>query len=254
MDALYAKGKSAEELNRHYAAVIGVHTATPLHLMPDDHAFALLDSAGADMILGFMSMGWTGTEIASHMKVPAMAYARWVEKRLGPDDLRMATRNFADALVTRAMYLLGYRATSPQEASSMKELARMARDLAACASPDQWMPAKISGAGVQPTTPAAIYIDINPPSAQGPSHMAAVIASGPSWAGPAPHAPRLVPVPGLPPSDLMPPPMAPTAPPAAPVTPEEPALPTMGWIFGDVGVTAPSTGAGYPPTRERPNG
>jgi len=63
MDSLYAKGKSFEELAKHYGSVMGVAEDLPTRVMPDDQAFALLDGYGTDLILNFISMGWTRTEI-----------------------------------------------------------------------------------------------------------------------------------------------------------------------------------------------
>ena len=252
MDATYAKGKSLGELTNHYGAVMGVHTAMPTQIMPEDHAFAILDAHGADIILNHMSMGWTSTEIASHFKVPAMAYAKWVDKRLPPADVVIATKNFADALVTRAMYVLGHRHASPQEQSAMKQLSKIARDLAACANPDQWMPGRIAGANAAPLSAVAINIDIGTGLAQGgaaATHHSSTFST-PYSTGvtpptlPAPHGAGLSPSPQMP---------APTAPPPPEAVPEGGY--TMGWIFGDT-APIPTTGVatGNPPTRERPNG
>lgn len=244
MDATFAKGKTPEELSQHYGTILGVAENMPARIMPEDHAFAILDATGPDLILNFMSMGWTATEIASHLKVPSMAYAKWTARRLPPDDVLVATKNFADALVTRAMYVLSHRHSSPAEQSAMKQFAKMARDLAACASPDQWMPGRIAGSNPEALSAVAINIDIGTGLAQ-----ANLSTSTRQPAAPSPPGPPLVNSPtssevGLSPSPNMPPPATPAL---------KPGEVPMGWLFGD---TAPEvrTGGTNPPTRERPNG
>lgn len=249
MDATYAKGKSPEDLMRHYGAVMGVAADLPTRIMPQDHAWAILDGAGCDLILNFVSMGWTSTEIASHFKVPAMAYAKWAEKRLDPADVAIATRNFADALLTRAMYVLGHRHSSPQEQAAMNHLSKMARDLAACANPDQWMPGRIAGANTNHLAHVAINIDIGQGLAQGGG--SSTFSSPYSTGVTPPTLPAAAPATvGLSPSPQMP---APTTPPPPEAVPDGGY--TMGWIFGDT-APIPVTGVatGNPPTRERPNG
>jgi len=249
VDATFAKGKSLKELQQHYGAVMGVHTDMPMQIMPTDHAYAILDAAGTDLILNFISLGWTRTEIASHFKVPAMAFAKWTSKRLDPEDLAIASKNFADALLTRAMYVLSRRATSPAEQSSMKALSKVARDIAACADPEQWMPAKIAGVGASSLMPVQINIDIGSGLAQGGSTHNAALLDGRIPPSTQPGAPSASP--GIFSS-------APTHMPgqAAPSAPD-PNIPTIGWVFGDMAPAPPTTAttkSGNPPTEERPNG
>lgn len=249
MDATFAKGKTAEDLRRHYGAVLGVAEDMPVQIMPQDHAFAILDAAGADLVLNFMSMGWTATEIASHFKVPSMAYAKWIAKRLPADDVAIATKNFADALVTRAMYVLSHRHSSPQEQSSMKQFAKMARDLAACASPDQWMPSRIAGSNPDALSAVTLNIDIGTGLAQTTVSSTTRQVAPPTFPSSAPENFTAPAGAGLLPNDIMPPPAPQTSAPP----PLQPGEVPMGWIFGDTSPQIETAGAN-PPTRERPNG
>lgn len=244
MDSTFAEGKSEEFLQQHYMTVMGVQDAMPKRVMDDARASAILDGAGVDLILHYISLGWTRTEIASHFGVPPMGLAKWVSDRLSPEDLAVALQNFADALVTRGMYSLTYRHASDGERSMMKEFSKMARDLAACASPDQWMPSRISGANTQAVTPVSINIDMGGALPQ-TAPMVTVPSVSPGFLPlnlPTPPASGV----GLSPTDVMP---APAQHPQGHMT--------VGWIFGDTTPDAPGTTQtemGSPPTRERPNG
>jgi len=130
----------------------------------------------------------------------------------------------------------------------MKALAKMARDLAGCANPDQYMPGRIAGANTSALTAFQINIDMGAAAGQGGYSSTTPPVAPPGATLPAP------PGAGLSPTEAMPPPVsaAPTGPDAVP-----PGGMTMGYIFGD---TAPAVPTGRaeptvnPPTRERPNG
>ena len=152
---------------RFYGAVLGLKAAFPTKLMDNNTAWAKLNAVGVDVVLEHIANGRLFTEIAAAFGVPQMAFRRWVEATIPPKDLELATRCMADAFVARAVYVMSASHGSPEEQRSAKRISDILLNSAACASPDTWMAARISGN--RDVTQAAVTINVmNAPSA--PQH------------------------------------------------------------------------------------
>lgn len=135
------------QLEDTYGAILGVEAYMPKQVMSDDTAFAYLNAVGPAVVLEHIALGRTHTEIAASYKVPQLAFRRWIAAAVDPDDLVLATHCGADALVTRAFYVMSVKHDTPEEQRSMKSLATQMVQAASCMAPDKWMPSRISGAG-----------------------------------------------------------------------------------------------------------